>query len=538
MGFFQPAVSKTETLPPLWVFTWNVILIVEKKHSFLKRKVDFMKNRSFRKALSLALISAVLALTSCDGVGTQTNPPVQKTDYDAVVAGWEISNSVDLTHTLGFGGEEYENYFAESFYELRDVCVSYDSKGQKYLLFKRPCADGAIFELYRETGEGFEKLGTGELGFYGGNMLHYDPRKTELVNGAVKLHFELLDVFYRSEMALVFGEDDIPYVVGYLDGKMVAYRVSGGAAAVCASMELPLGIGRDSGCETDISADGAKAFFVLGSEVSKYTDASDEFGRLIYPDNPVMCVTAFDTKSEKFVMMTKTDFTEYAAMSYMISYDDEKDTLYILCNENNVNVENASEGVSKLTLFKAEKVFSHGAEIKYEADIEEIHDPFDDGKSKSVALSRDNGYSNGIWAENGKVYIIYKTIGLGGDTGETVGDVILATYENGNVSKKGVSFADNFSPYAKPAFDDFFFLGGEVYYAEGYNCGANLSERCKFVNICKLDVETGETYVVKKAELSETCEPYRIEIVQNGESGLCVVYLTENKEAFCCFELG
>ena len=493
--------------------------------------------KTFTKALSLALIAAVLALTSCDGVGTETNLPVQKTDYDSVVAGWEISNSLDLTKTLGLGEAEYENYFAESFYELRDVCVSYDSKGNKYLLCKRPCADGAVFELYKETGGGFEKLGTGELGFYGGNMLHYDPRKTELVNGAVKLHFEDLDVFYRSEMALVFG-DDIPYVVGYLDGKMIAYRVSGGMAELCASVELPLEIGMDSRCEADVSADGTKVFFALGNEVSKYTDADDEFGGLVYPDNPRMCVTAFDAKSEKFVMLTKTDFTEYTAMNYMLSYDDKKDTLYILCNENNINVENAEEGVSKLTLFKAEDVFSHGAEIKYEADIEEIHDPFDDGKSKSVALSRDNGYSNGIWAEDGKVYIIYKTIGLGGDTGEASGDAFLATYENGNVSKKSVSFADDFSPYAKPAFDDFFFLGGEVYYVEGYNCGASGSGGCDFVNICKLDTETGETYVVKKAELSETGESYRIEISQNGENGLCIVYLTENKEAFCCFEIG
>ena len=83
-----------------------------------------MKSKLFAKALSFGLAVGTLFLASCDGVGTQTNPPVQKTDYDAVVAGWEISNSVDLTHTLGFGGEEYENYFAESFYELRDVCVS------------------------------------------------------------------------------------------------------------------------------------------------------------------------------------------------------------------------------------------------------------------------------------------------------------------------------------------------------------------------------------------------------------------------------
>ncbi len=492
----------------------------------------------FVKSLSFVLAVGTLLLASCDGVGTQTGLPVQKTDYDALVAGWEVKNALNLTQALGRGEAEYENYFAENFYVLRDVIVSYDSKGRKYLLCKRPGAGGAVFELYKEAGAGFEKLGTGELGFYGGNMLHYDPRKTELVNGAVKLHFEELDVCYRSEMALVFGVDDIPYVVGYLDGKMVAYRVSGGTVALCASVELPHGIGRGNGCETDISADGTKAFFVLGSEVSKYTDANDEGGGLVYPDNPLMCVTAFDAKSEKFVMLTKTDFTEYAAMNYMLSYDDKKDTLYILCNENNINVENAAEGVSKLILFEAEDVFSHGAEIKYEADIEEIHDPFDDGKSKSVALGRNNGYSNGIWAENGKVYVVYKIIGLGGATGETTGDAFLATYENGKLSKKGVSFADNFSPYAGPAFDDFFFLGGEVYYIEGYNCGENVSGRCEFVNVCKLNTETGETYVVKKVETPEKGAAYHMEISQNGENGLTITYLTENKEAFCYFELG
>lgn len=497
-----------------------------------------MKNKSFTKALSLVLTVGTLFLSSCDSGGIQTKPPAPKTDYDAVVAGWEVQNAANLTQVLGGGEAEYENYFAESFYELRDVRVSYDSKGQKYVLCKYPSGDGVAFSLYKMENGNFTKLGSGELGFYGGNMLHYDPRKTELVNGVVKVHFEELDVYYRSEMALMFGEDDIPYVVGYLDGKMVAYRVSGGISTLCASVELPLEIGIDSRCEADVSADGTKAFFVLGSELSRYTDASDEYGGSIYPDNPVMCVTAFDAKSEKFVMLTKTDFTEYTAKNYMLSYDDKNDTLYILCNENNINVENAEEGVSKLTLFKAEDIFSGGAEIQYEADIEEIHDSFDDGKSQSVALSRDNGYSSGIWAENGKVYVVYKIIGLGGDTGDASGDAFLATYENGNVSKKSVSFADDFSPYAKPAFDDFFFLGGEVYYIEGYNCGANISARCEFVNVCKLNVETGETYVVKKVETPETGAPYCMEITPNGKNGLCIVYLTENKEAFCCFELG